>query len=79
MAHPPVAADLLQTLDVLGALATEVTLDDDVGIDEVAQLDDLVLREVPDLTVGFDAQLGQQFVGCRAADAVDVGRSRPAC
>src|SRR5688500_12281563 len=57
MAEAPVGADLHQALDVLGALTAEVTLHREVGVDEVAELDDLVVREVPDVRVGIDPRL----------------------
>src|SRR4051794_5320966 len=75
MAEAAIAADLHQALDVLRALAAQVALDRQVAIDGVAQLADLVLGEVADVGVRGDAHLGQQLVGGRAADPVDVGEA----
>src|SRR3712207_763623 len=57
MAQAAVAADLHQALDVLGALAPQIALDREVGVDEVAELRDLVLGEVADVGVRADAEL----------------------
>src|SRR5579863_1403689 len=75
VAHAAVAADLLQALDVLRALASQVTLDDDGVVDEVAQLHDLFLGEIADLAIRLDPDLGQQPVGGRTTDPVDVGQA----
>jgi len=70
--QPAVAADLLQALDVLRALAPQVALDDQPRIDQVAQLDDLFLGQVANLAVRLDPDLGEQLVGRRTPDPVDV-------
>ncbi len=57
MAQAAVAADLLQALDVLRALAPQVALDGQLVVDRVAQLGDLVLGEVADVGVRVDADL----------------------
>src|SRR5918911_950024 len=57
VAQAAVAADLHQALDVLRALAAEVALDRQLGVDEVAQLGDLVVGEVADVRVRCDAGL----------------------
>ena len=67
-----VGADLRQALDVLRAVAAQVALDLEV-LDSVAQLDRLLLGQVLDVGVRVDADLVEQLVGGRAADAVDVG------
>src|SRR3954463_279236 len=72
VAQAAVAADLHQALDVLRALAAQVTLDHVVTVDDVAQLRHLVVREVPDLAVRLDPELGEDLVRGRPADAVDV-------
>src|SRR6266536_4696487 len=61
VAHPAVAPDLHQTLDVQRALAPEVPLDGEV-LDGVAQAGDLVLGEVADVGVTVDLRLVQQLV-----------------
>jgi hypothetical protein len=75
VAHTPIAADLLQALDVLRALATQVTLDREFAIDGVTELDDLVLGEVAHVGVGVYPDLAEELVRRRAADPVDVGQA----
>jgi len=75
VAHAAVAADLLQALDVLRALAAEVALDHVVRVDQVAQLHDLLLGQVADLAVGLDPDLGQQLVRRRTSDPVDISQA----
>src|SRR5207249_2616723 len=53
---PAVRADLAETLDRLRALAPQVTLDLQVVVDVLAQLRDLVVREVADLRVGIQVE-----------------------
>src|SRR4051794_41532134 len=74
MAQAPVGADLLQALDVLGALPAQIALDL-VVLDRVAKLDDLVLGQVLDVGVRIDAGLLEDLVGRRAADPEDVGEA----
>src|SRR5437868_3760741 len=52
VAHAAVRPDLGQALDRLLALAAEVALDLELGVDVVAELRDLVVGEIPDLRVG---------------------------
>ena len=70
MTQAAVAPDLHQPLDVLAALAPQVTLDDVVAVDDVAELGDLVVREVADLAVRLDPEL-------RRGSRCDVGRPIP--
>ena len=81
MAQAPVAADLLQALDVLRALAPQVALDGQALVDRVAELGDLVLGEVADCTVGVDAELREKLVDVERPIAVDVRQAdlRRAC
>src|SRR3954447_11693384 len=72
VAQAAVAADLHQALDVLRALAAQVALDREVVVDQVAELGDLVVREIADVGVRPDPGLLEQVVGGRAADPVDV-------
>src|SRR3954449_5669742 len=74
VAETAVAADLHQALDVLRALAAQIALDRQIAVDGVAQLADLVLGEVANVGVRGHTDLGQQLVGRRAADPVDVGQ-----
>src|ERR671916_2361750 len=68
-----VAADLHLAADVGGHLAAQVTLDAEVLVDVVAQLEQVLVREVPGAQVGADARRGQGLLGVGLADAVDVG------
>src|SRR6266404_1781237 len=72
VAEAPVGADLGEALDRLLALAAEVTLDLDLGVDVVAEPRDLVVGEVADLRVGREAERGCDLARRRLADAVDV-------
>src|SRR3954451_9143812 len=72
MAQAAVAADLHQALDVLGPLAPQVTLDDQVVVDRVAELRDLVVGQVTDVGVRADPQLGQELGRGGLTDSVDV-------
>ena len=58
VADAAVGADLLQALDRLGALAPQVALDLEVRVDVVAELRDLLVREVADLLVAREPELG---------------------
>jgi hypothetical protein len=69
---PLVAADLDLAADVGGHLAAEVTLDLEVALDVVAQLDEVFVGQVADPPVRADAGGGQRLLGAGAPDAVDV-------
>src|SRR3954470_18967861 len=68
-----VAADLHLAADVGGHLAAQVTLDAEVLVDVVTQLQQVLVREVLGAQVGADARRGQGLLGVGLADAVDVG------
>src|SRR4051794_5581268 len=74
MADAAVRADLGEPLDRLRALAAQIALDLDVGVDVGAELRDLVVGEVADLRVGRQAELGCDLARRRITDAVDVGQ-----
>src|SRR3990170_21096 len=67
-----VAADLDLAADVGGHFAAEVTLDLEVGLDVVAELDQLVVAQLVHPQVGADAGGVEQLVGAGTADAEDV-------
>src|SRR5829696_9571513 len=67
-----VAADLDLAADVLRHLAAQVALDPVVGVDVVAQPDEVLVGEVADAHVTADAGGGQGSVRAGLADAVDV-------
>src|SRR5262249_42606703 len=75
VAQAPIATDLLQPLDVLRALAAQITLDDVAVVDDVAQPDDLFLGEVAHLAIRLDPNVGQDPVRGRPTDAVDIGQA----
>src|SRR4051794_1972960 len=71
--QPLVAADLDLAPDVGGDLAAEVTLDLEVALDVVAELDEVVVAQVAHAAVGADARSRERLVRAGAPDAVDVG------
>src|SRR5712692_681135 len=72
MTDAAVRADLAETLDRLRALAAEVAFDLQVSVDVVAQLRDLLVREVAHLRVGRQPECSADLLRGRLADAVDV-------
>src|SRR5947209_5662313 len=72
VAESAIGTDLLQPLDRLGALAAQVTLHLQLAVDVVAELRDLLVREVADLRVRGDGHRLADLVRAGAADAVDV-------
>src|SRR5689334_2531189 len=68
-----VAPDLDLATDVARHLAAQVTLDAEVLVDVVAQLQQVLVAEVLDAQVRADARRGQGLLGVGLADAVDVG------
>src|SRR3712207_8405893 len=72
--QPLVAADLHLAADVAGHLAAQVTLDAEVLVDVVAQLQQVLVAEVLDADVGADARSGQGLLGVGLADA-EIGRA----
>ena len=75
MTEATVAANLHQTLDVLGGLTTEVTLDGEVSIDVVAELDGLLLGEVADTGVRVHAGGSADLLCAGQTDAIDVSQT----
>jgi hypothetical protein len=74
MTNPTVCADLGQTLDRLLPVAAQVSLDLEFRVDVVAELRDLFIREVLDLRVRVEAELGGDLAGGRLTDPIDVGQ-----
>jgi hypothetical protein len=70
-----VGADLDLAADVSGDLTSEVTLVLDVRLDVVAELDQVLVREVTDAGVGVDTRGGQRLLGAGATHSEDVGES----
>ena len=75
MTETAVAPDVHQTLDVLRLLAAEVTLAHDATVNVVADLRNLVLRQILDAGVLVHTHLFADLRGGRAADAVDVRKA----
>src|SRR5438132_523495 len=73
VAYALVRADLHLALDVLGNIAPQVTFDFQVGVDPVAQADDLFVGEVTDTGVLVDPGRPADLLRRGAADPVDVG------
>src|SRR3954452_22032642 len=67
-----VAADLDLASDVRGDLAAQVALYLEIGLDVVAELDQLLVREVLDALVQIDRGGGQRLGCTRATDTEDV-------
>jgi hypothetical protein len=67
MPDSAVSTNLLQALDRLRAFAAEVSLHLEVPVDEVPELRDLCVREVPDLLVRREVKL-RADAACRAED-----------
>src|SRR5207237_4471327 len=74
VADPLVGRDLDLALDLLRHLSAEVALDLVVTVDVLADPDDLLLGEVPDLGTGRDARAVDDLGGARGTDAVDVAK-----
>jgi len=72
--NPLVRTDLDLALDVLGDLASQVTLDLVGPVDELADLADLVLGEVAHLRAALDPRALDDLVRPGGSDAVDVAQ-----
>ena len=73
MTLAPVGPGLGEALDVLRALAPQVTFDHEVVVDRLAKLDDLVVGEVLHVPVRRDPGLLEDIVGAGAPQSVDRG------
>src|SRR4051794_5747319 len=73
VAQALVATDLHLAADVARHLTAQVTLDAEVLVDVVAQLQQVLVSEVLGAQVGADARRGQGLLGVVLADAIDVG------
>ena len=72
MAETLVAADLDLALDVLSDFAPEIAFDDEVGVDELADLDDFRISQVPHFRVVRNLECFENLLGSGSPDAVDV-------
>jgi len=75
VANPLEGTDLHLALDVLRDLASQVSLDAIVGLDELANLLDLVVREIPYLGIGIDIERHTRVERPTATHTEDVGQS----
>src|SRR3954471_8175606 len=74
MTKPAIAGEVHQTLDVHRRLAPQVALDHMVGVDRLADVEDFLVGQVLDPALARDPELGGDFPGLGAADAVNVGK-----
>ena len=75
MAQALVATDFDLSLDVLRDVAAKVTLNREVRINELADLQDLGVREIAHLGVVVDVDGFEGFECPRAADPIDIGQT----
>src|SRR5947209_4716527 len=75
MAHPAVAVDLHQALDVEADVLAEVALDLPLVGDDLADLAHVILGEVLDARVAVHPGRDEDVVGPRTADAEDVSQT----
>src|SRR5690606_37723071 len=73
--QPAVAAEIHQALDAHRRLAAEVTLNHQVGVDDLAKARQLVLGEFVNPPLRRDPDVAADPAGRRAADSVNVGQS----
>ncbi len=74
MAKPAIAGEVHQPLDVHRGLAAKVAFDTVLGVDGLADLDDLLVGQVLDPALRRDLQGFGDVLGRGAADSVDVGK-----
>ena len=75
MAKATIAADLHQALDVLSALAMQVTLNKQVVVDVVTQLCEILFTEVANTDVWVYASLSENLLRSGQADAIDISQA----
>ena len=75
MANSAIAADFGESLDVHGDLSSQITLDNLSFSDHFGNLLDFVIGEILDSRVRIHAGLGQNSVGTRHTDTIDIGES----
>src|SRR4029079_10575221 len=68
VAQPSVGADLLEALDVQRDLATEITLDRELPVDDLTDLGDLGFGEVPHADRVVHARLVEHLARVRRSD-----------
>ena len=75
MAQTLIRADFHLALDVLGYVAAQVALDREVAIDELANLHYLGIRQITNLGVRADLELGEQILRRSEANPKNVGQA----
>ena len=70
----PITVDLDEAGDVLANFAAKITLNDELLVDVIANLDDVVIGEIARAGIGADAGRGEDLLGAGQADSVDVGK-----
>ena len=78
MTDAPVAADLLQTLDIHGDLTSQVTFYHLSLIDDSGNFLYLIVGQVSYTGIRVNTCLCQDSVGRSSSDSVDIGKSTPA-
>src|SRR3954463_5318023 len=73
MAKPAVAGEVHQPLDVHRGLAAKIAFDLMLGVDRLADMQDVLIGQVLDPLFLADAELLGDLPGLGAADSVDVG------
>ena len=74
MAHPAIAGEVHQALDVHRGFAPQVTLDGVVGIDRFTNLEDFSIAEILHATAVVDPQLVHDLLGAGCTDSVNIGQ-----
>ena len=74
MTQAAIATDLHEALHVLRNLAVQVALHLEILLDVVAQLREILFREVLHANVGINAGIGDDLLGRGLANAVNVGQ-----
>ncbi len=77
MTQAPVAAQIHQALDVHRHVAAQIAFDQEVAVDDFANLDDFGFRQVADPAGGIDPKLGNDLLGSMRADSMDI--AEPDC
>src|SRR5512139_3643901 len=73
VAQTAIAGEIHQSLDVHRHFAAQIAFDLVIGVDRLADLQDFLVRQILDAALRPDAELGGDFLGLGAPNAVDVG------
>src|SRR4029077_20330481 len=75
MTQAAIAAQIHQALDVHGNVTAQVAFDQEVAVDDFADLDDLGLGQIADPAGRIDTQLGDDLVRDVRPNAMDVAKA----